>query len=126
MQLKKYADSDFFLALMKDSDWLKEKAKKIYTENKDDIYITPFTVVEIMIVCKREDISIKDTLIQISRIAKLESLNWEIFFKTSDYVEKGATIFDSLMMASCNENVIIGSDSIYRKFGFNVIDLRKN
>lgn len=125
-QSKKFADTDFFLALMKDSDWLKEKAKKIYEQNKNNLFVTPFTIAEVMIICKRESIPLKDTLIQISRIAKLESASWEDFFKACDYIEQGATIFDSLLMAFCTkENEIISSDNIYEKFGFNVIDLKK-
>src|SRR4030042_3100436 len=116
-QSKKYADTDFFLALLKDSDWLKEKAKKIYEENKDNLFVTPFTIAEVMIICKRADIPLKDTLLQISRIAKLESANWEHFFQACDYIEQGATIFDSLLMAFCTkENEIISSDNIYGKF----------
>jgi predicted nucleic acid-binding protein len=125
-QVKKYADSDFFLGLMKDSDWLKEKAKKIYNQNKNEIYITPFTIAELMIVCKREEIPIKKTLIQISRIAKLESISWNVFFTACDYIGKGATIFDALIMGFCGkENQIISSDNIYKKFDFDVLDLRK-
>jgi len=124
MQSRKFADTDFFLALIKDSDWLKEKAKKIYYEYKGDIWVTPFTIAEIMIVCKREDIPIKDTLFQISRIAKLESISWDIFFKSCNYIEEGATIFDSLLMAFCGDNTIIGSDKVYKKFGLEVIDLK--
>lgn len=125
MQSRKFADTDFFLALIKDSDWLKEKAGKIYYKYRDNIWVTPFTVVEIMIVCKREGILIKDTLFQISRIAKLESISWQIFFKSCDYMEEGATIFDSLLMAFCGNDTIIGSDKVYEKFGFDVIDLKK-
>ena len=126
-QLKKYADSDFFLALMKNSDWLKEKAKKIYKEHQGNIWITPFTVAELMIVFKREDIPIKRTLIQIARIAKLDSISWEIFFRACDYIEKGTSIFDALLMGFCgNENKIISSDNIFKKFNFEVIDLKKD
>ena len=110
---------------MKESDWLKEKAIKIYQENKNNLWITPFTVVEMMIVCKREEIPLKHTLFQISRIAKLELVQWDIFFKTSNYIEKGATIFDSLLMAFCQDNTIISSDRVYEKFGFNIIDLKE-
>lgn len=124
MQLKKYADSDFFLALMKDSDWLKEKAKKVYEKHKNNIWVTPFTIVEVMIICKREQIPIKEVLIQISRIAKLDLINWNIFFIASNYIEKGATIFDSLLMSFCENNEIISSDNVYEKFGFKVIDLK--
>lgn len=126
MQAKKYADSDFFLGLIKDSDWLKRKTKEIYEKNKNGIYITPFTVAELMIVCKREEILMKETLIQISRIAKLDSVSWDVFFRACDYIEKGATIFDSLLMGFCGkENQIISSDNVYKKFGFDVIELRK-
>lgn len=125
-QVKKYADSDFFLGLMKDSDWLKEKAKKIYNQNKNEIYVSPFTIAEIMVVCKREEIPIKETLIQISRIAKLENISWNVFFSACDYIKKGATIFDALVMSFCGkENQIISSDNVYKKFGFDIIDLRK-
>ena len=126
MQSKNYADSDFFLALMKDSDWLKEKAKKIYEKNKENIWITPFTAAEIMIVCKREGIPIRETIYQVSRIANIEYMPWEIFFKASKFIEEGSTIFDSLLMAFCGENnKIISFDNIYEKFGFEVIDLKK-
>ncbi len=126
MLQKRYADTDFFLALMKNSDWLKEKARQVYEKNKDNLFVSPFTIAEIMIICKREDISIKETLAQISRIAKLENLTWDIFFRSCNFIEKGATIFDSLLMALVSENdQIISSDNVYEKFGFNVLDLKK-
>ncbi|MBU2458821.1 MAG: PIN domain-containing protein [Nanoarchaeota archaeon] len=124
MPLKKYADSDFFLALLKNSDWLKEKARKIYEKNKGNIYVTPFTIAELMIVCVREKIHMRETLFQISRIANLEFSNWELFVRGAKYVEEGASVFDALLMASTGENEIISSDKIYEKFGFRVIDLK--
>jgi len=111
---------------MKDSDWLKEKAIKIFNESKEDLYISPFTIVELMIICKRENINIKETLFHISRISRLEQMDWGIFFRACNLIEKGATIFDSLLMALCNEeDKIISSDNVYQKFGFNIIDLKK-
>ena len=133
MHSKKYADSDFFLALLKDSDWLKEKAERVYKENKKSIYISPFTVVELMVVCIREGIPLKETLFQISRIAGLTFIKWDLFFKAAEYIEEGASIFDALLMAFAKESEIafseeseiISSDKIYEKFGFKVIDLKK-
>ena len=126
MLQKKYADTDFFLALMKDSDWLKEKVREVYKRNKLSIFVSPFTIAEMMIVCKRENIPIKETLMQISRIAKLENFSWNIFFSACNFMEKGATVFVSLLMAICSKNdQIISSDNIYKKFGFKVIDLKK-
>lgn len=123
-QLKKYADSDFFLALMKDSDWLKQKALKIYNKSKGNIWVSPFTVAEIMIVCKREDIPLRKVIIQISRIAILDSVSWEIFFRACDYIEQGSTIFDSLLMGFCGKNKVISPDNVFEKFGFDVVSLK--
>jgi predicted nucleic acid-binding protein len=132
MPSRKYADSDFFLALLKDSDWLKEKAKKMYEKNKGSIWVSPFTIAELMIVCVREDIPLRDTMFQISRIAGLTYIKWEVFFNSVDYIEEGATVFDALLMAFVKRNEvdfpgeseIISSDKVYKKFGFNVIDLK--
>ena len=133
MHSKKYADSDFFLALLKDSDWLKDRAKKIYAMNKGSIYISPFTVVELMVVCVRESIPLKETLFQISRIAGTTFIKWNFYFRAAEYIEQGAGIFDALLMsfvkesdaAFSEESEIISSDKVYKKFGFKVIDLKK-
>lgn len=133
MPSKKYADSDFFLALLKDSDWLKEKAKKVYEKNKNEIYVAPFTIVELMIVCIREGIPLKETLYHMSRIAGTTFVKWSFYFRTADFIEKGAGLFDSLLMAFAEESalnfneesLIISSDKVYEKFGFEVIDLKK-
>jgi len=133
MPSRKYADSDFFLALLKDSDWLKEKAKKVYENNKDSIYVSPFTIVELMVVCFRENIPLKETLFQISRIAELTFVEWDLFFKATEYIEQGVSIFDALLMAFAykselvfsEKSEIISSDKVYEKFGFEVIDLKK-
>lgn len=126
MPQKRYADTDFFLALMKNSDWLKDRAVQVYEKNKENLFISPFTVAEVMIICKRENIPIKETLLQISRMAKLEYISWDVFFRSCDFIEKGATVFDSLLMAHVSEDdQIISSDNVYEKFGFDVVDLKK-
>ena len=125
MPQRKYADTDFFLALLKKSDWLKESAQRIYQQHANEIYVSPFTVAELMIICKRENIPLRETLLHISRIAKLENFSWDTFSRSCDFIEQGATIFDSLLMALCSENdQIISSDNMYEKFGFSVLDLK--
>lgn len=126
MHSRKIADTDFFLALMKESDWLKKKAVKIYRKYKGNIWISPFSVLEIMIICKREDIPLKETIIQISRISNLLFSDWDLFMKAVNYIEKGVGIFDAFLMALTNEDMqIISSDKVYGKFGFDIIDLKK-
>ena len=133
MHSKKYADTDFFLALLKDSGSLKEKAKKVYEKNKDSICVSPFTIAELMIVCVREDIPLKETLFQMSRIVGTTFIRWNVYFEAAEYVEQKVTVFDALLMAFSKESErafddkseIISSDKVYQKFGFSVIDLKK-
>ncbi|CAM3017672.1 hypothetical protein HASA104033_11955 [Halobacterium salinarum] len=33
-----YADTDFFIALVKDTDWLQERAATVATEHEGEIY----------------------------------------------------------------------------------------
>jgi len=35
-----YADTDFFIALVKDDDWLQQRATTLATEHAGDIYLT--------------------------------------------------------------------------------------
>ena len=48
-----YADTDFFLALLKPNDWLKENAKKILNKYKGQITTSEVTFIELMLLAKR-------------------------------------------------------------------------
>ncbi len=39
-----YTETDFFLALLKPKDWLKDNAEKIYKKHKDDIWTSTHTL----------------------------------------------------------------------------------
>ena len=51
-----YADTDFFLALMKESDWLQEAAKRILEEYSDEIWTSPVTLIELLLLAVTEQI----------------------------------------------------------------------
>jgi hypothetical protein len=48
-----YADIDFFLALLKPSDWLKEKAKNLASEYIGRITTSDTTFIELMLLAKK-------------------------------------------------------------------------
>ncbi|MCX2819406.1 hypothetical protein EGH25_08590 [Haladaptatus sp. F3-133] len=55
-----YAETDFLLALIKDDDWLSEGAEEVYKENRDRLWTSEYTLVELMVVAYREE---KDALV---------------------------------------------------------------
>lgn len=121
---KNYADADFFLALIKDDDWLAPQVKKLYRTLHENITISPFTVAELMLVLYREKIPVKPALMHMSRIATLDTMEWDMFFEAGDLIARGTTPFDALMMVWAGSDTIISSDNVYKKFGHSVIDLK--
>lgn len=48
-----FADTDFLLALIKESDWLKKNAVKILKEHKGKIRTSVSVMIEIALLCKK-------------------------------------------------------------------------
>ena len=48
-----YADTDFFLALLKPRDWLKNRAREILEEYRGRITTSEVTFIELMLLAKR-------------------------------------------------------------------------
>ncbi|WP_456398062.1 PIN domain-containing protein [Palaeococcus sp. (in: euryarchaeotes)] len=48
-----YADTDFFLALLKPDDWLKENARKILEKYRGDITTSDATFIELLLLAER-------------------------------------------------------------------------
>ena len=63
-----YAETDFFLALIKDDDWLGEVAESVYREHRDELWTSQFTLIELLMVAYREE---RDTERVVSNAANL-------------------------------------------------------
>jgi hypothetical protein len=48
-----YVETDFILALIKDDDWLQDRAQIIYEERRDDPWTARDTLIELMMVAYR-------------------------------------------------------------------------
>lgn len=48
-----YADTDFFIALVKDEDWLQDRAATIAVENEGEIYTSRATLLELLMISER-------------------------------------------------------------------------
>jgi predicted nucleic acid-binding protein len=104
-----YVESDFFLAFLKESDWLKTNAERLYERYKGDLQTSLVTFIELMLVAKKFQLSpIKIT----AAVMKMTEYPDVVPLQAAKYIEDGLGVFDAFHAASCN-GVILSSDHIY-------------
>lgn len=109
-----YADTDFFLALIKEEDWLKSDAKKVLEEHEGNIWTSITTVLEISLLCKREGIDIERAMVDVLDISELKGVERDTVFQAIDYMEReGLNVFDAFHASYCGDDKIISSDKVY-------------
>ena len=123
-----YADTDFFLALMKKSDWLQEAAKRILEEYRDEIWTSPVTLLELLLLAEEYELDPERLLIDVLEIAKLEGGETGPFISAARYLKEHKTgVFDALHAAFCAAGgidcKIISSDKVFEKLGLERIPL---
>ena len=64
-----YADTDFFIALFKPNDWLKQSAIAINNRYKNELWTSGATVVEIFLICKEYNLDPLDITVALFNIA---------------------------------------------------------
>jgi predicted nucleic acid-binding protein len=114
-----YADTDFFLALLKERDWLKEKALKLLEEYRGNIRTSLTTFIELMLLSKRYGLDpVRVTL----SVMELTGYYDERVLRASVLISQGMGVFDAFHAAFSNEE-IISSDHVYEEFGFKRVKL---
>lgn len=111
-----YAETDFLLALIKDEDWLGERAERVYEEHREELWTSQFTLVELLLVAYRED---RNTERVVSNAAALLDVRGEVetVLTAATYVEDhGFTPFDALHLVESEGDTIVSSDSAYDGF----------
>ncbi len=114
-----YADTDFFLALLKPTDWLKENARRILEEEKGRIYTSEATYIELMLLAKRYGLDPVRIAIDVMAICNEKNGEYQA---AAELISQEVGVFDSFHAVHSNGK-IISSDKIYRKLGLEQIDL---
>lgn len=108
-----YADTDFFIALVKDDDWLQEQAVTIATEHEGDIYTSRATLLELLLISDRFEFDRMEALSYALEIASVPE-DETVLFQAADYMEQyGLTAFDAYHVAYANHDPIISSDKSF-------------
>lgn len=121
-----FADTDFILALIKKSDWLKTNAEKILEDNKYKIRTSISVMIELAHVCKRHKINILEIFTHAFEIIEVNEETYSICMKAGFYIEKyDLSVFDAFHAAFCGNDKIISSDSAYDAIGIERLKLEK-
>ncbi len=121
-----FADTDFLLALAKDSDWLKSNAEKIMKSCTGSIRTSASVMIELALMCKKLKMDVSDTFASVVGLVKLDEEERERCLDAAMYVGKeGFNVFDAFHAAYCGQDKIISSDSIYERAGIERIGLEE-
>jgi predicted nucleic acid-binding protein len=108
-----YADTDFFIALVKDDDWLQQRATTIATEHEGEIYTSRATLLEILMISDRFEFDRMEALSYVLEIASVAE-DETVLFQAADYMERfGLTAFDAYHLAYADHDSIISSDNSF-------------
>lgn len=121
-----FADTDFILAIVKDTDWLKENSLKILRENKGRIKTSISVMIEVALICKKFKLNTMNTFAHIFEIINVDEETYSVCMKAALYIEKyNLNVFDAFHAASCKDEKIISSDDVYETLGIERIKLEK-
>ena len=121
-----FADTDFLLALVKGSDWLKKNAENILEKHKGRISTSVSVVIESALVCKRLKISVVDAFVCIFEFVEINEETYRLCLDAALYIEKDRlNVFDAFHAAYCGSDAIISSDTVYDKLGMERVKLEK-
>ena len=108
-----YADTDFFIALVKDDDWLQDRAATIAQEHEGEIYTSRATLLELLMISDRFEFDRMQALSYALDIASIEE-DEAVLFQAADYMDAhGLTAFDAYHLAYADEDPIVSSDTAF-------------
>ncbi|AFZ74782.1 type II toxin-antitoxin system VapC family toxin [Natronobacterium gregoryi] len=108
-----YADTDFFLALIKDDDWLQDRAATVAQENEGEIYTSRATLLELLVISNRFEFDRMEALAYALEIATIPE-DEDVLFQAVDYMEQNdLTPFDAYHVAYADEDPIVSSDKSF-------------
>lgn len=121
-----FADTDFLLAIIKDSDWLKVSALTILKKHKGIIKTSVSVMIEVAHLCKRLRMNTVDIFAHIFELINVDDKTYAICMQAAVYIDKyNATVFDAFHAAYCSDDIIISSDRIYDELGMQRLRLEK-
>jgi predicted nucleic acid-binding protein len=122
-----YVETDFLLALAKDSDWLRDQAESALAEH--DVVTAPYAYLEVLLVRERHKFDYIKLVANMLDIVPVGSeQEHQIVLKAVNYFEEGMTAFDAFHAATAETrgHAILGSDKAYERVDAERLSLEPN
>ncbi|HLD83790.1 MAG TPA: pilus assembly protein [archaeon] len=121
-----YADTDFFLALIKENDWLKRNAARAYEYHKGNIESSDITLLELMFASTKYSLDpevVAGSFFELTDNVK--GITHEEGMKVAWLIkEKGFGPADAFHFVFSSGNILITSEHNYAEIGREIIDLK--
>ena len=106
-----YADLDFWLALLKDDDWLADRAESLLDEHENELEVSLATFIELFLVEERFAFDRERAVTAILELATYEG-DPNVVYQASENIDEGLNTFDAFH-AALSGGSIISSDRAY-------------
>ena len=110
-----YADLDFWLALLKNDDWLSDRAEGLLREHEGELAVSLATFIELFLVEERFAFDRERVVTAILELATYSG-NPDVVYQASENIDEGLNTFDAFH-AALSESCIISSDRAYDDLG---------
>ena len=116
-----YADTDFWVALLKDDDWLAERALERLDEYRDDLEVSLATFLELFLIEERYAFDREQAAVSIFELASTD-VDEDVVFQASAYIDEGLNTFDAFHAALAGD-AILSSDQAFAEIAIERIPL---
>jgi predicted nucleic acid-binding protein len=109
-----YVETDFLLALVKDTDWLQQRAEEALEEH--DVTTSPYAYLELLLIRERHEFDYMRLVANLLDLVPVASdVEQQIVLKAAQYFEEGLTAFDAFHAATAETRglSILGSDKAF-------------
>lgn len=118
-----YTDTDFWVALLKDDEWLAERAEARLDEYHGDLQVSLATFIELFLIESRYEFDREQATLAIFELAD-ETVDEDLVFQASAYIDEGLTTFDAFHAALAGAT-ILSSDRAYDSIGIDRVPLEE-
>lgn len=116
-----YADTDFWVALLKDDDWLADRAEALLEEYRGDLEVSLATFIELFLIEERYSFDREKAALSIFELAEVD-VKEDVVFQASEYIDDGLNTFDAFHAAIAGD-AILSSDKAFDTISIERIEL---
>ena len=119
-----FVESDFFIAIFKERDWLKSKSIKAYEKYKGQLWTSPSVIAELLLISEEFGLDPENIIAHVYQLVDVKDLDEVTAVRAAHFMkEEKVTPFDALHAAYAQNDCVLSSDSVYDKLGIQRIKL---